>query len=248
MSIRTRSFRVTAATILFVVATLNSPPSIHSVPADRPEPPSLEEVAVLDELLEWLDVERGGFQAVRVEDVAGAIRSRERSFSLFRSLNGRNERLAALRGVPYAGLIERAAQKHSLDELLLAAVMEIESGFNPNAVSPVGALGLMQVMPSTAELFGYADPLNPVSNVDLGARYLSRMIRDFDGDLELALAAYNAGPGAVRRFDGVPPFRETRTYVKKVLGRYVDHHQSIWKQTGRDDYLVLEASSLARGS
>ena len=235
MSIRTRASRVTLATVLFLVVALNSPPTVPSISEERPPPPSPEEIAVLDELLQWIGPEDRGFVAVRPADIAEAVRSRGMSFQLFRSLNPRDERLALLNDLPYARLIERAAERYSLDELLLAAVIEVESAFNAEAISPVGALGLMQVMPSTAALYGYKDPLNPASNVDLGARYLSRMLDTFDGDLELALAAYNAGPGNVRRFHGVPPFRETQTYVGKVLSRYVVHHQDVWHKSGRID-------------
>ncbi len=235
MSIRTRASRGTLATVLFLVVAFNSPPTIPAISEDRPSPPTPEEIAVLNELLEWIGPEDRGFFAVRPADVAEAVRSRPMSFQLFRSLNPRDERLALLSSLPYARLIERAASRYSLDELLIAAVIEVESAFDAGAVSPVGALGLMQVMPSTAELYGYRDPLNPASNVDLGARYLSRMLETFDGDIELALAAYNAGPGNVRRFHGVPPFRETRTYVGKVLSRYVVHHQDVWHKSGRTD-------------
>ncbi len=235
MSIRTRASRVTLATALFLVVTFNSPPTIPSVSEDRPAPPSPEEIAVLNELLQWIGPEDRDFLAVRPADVAQAVRSHRTSFQLFRSMNPREERLALLSDLPYARLIERAASRYSLDELLLAAVIEVESAFDAEAVSPVGALGLMQVMPSTAALYGYKDPLNPAANVDLGARYLSGMLRAFDGDLELALAAYNAGPGNVRRFNGVPPFRETKAYVGKVLSRYVDHHQDVWRKSGRTD-------------
>lgn len=235
MSIRTRASRVTLATALFVVVTLNSPPTIPSISQDRPEPPSPEEIAVLNELLQWIGPEDRGFVAVRRGDVAQAVRSHSMSFQLFRSLNPRDERLDFLSDVPYARLIERAASRYSLDELLLAAVIEVESAFDAGAISPVGALGLMQVMPSTAALYGTKDLLNPAANVDMGARYLSNMLDAFDGDLELALAAYNAGPGNVRRFKGVPPFRETQKYVGKVLSRYVDHHQDVWRRSGRTD-------------
>lgn len=235
MSIRTRASRVTLATALFLVVTLNSPPTIPSISEDRPEPPSPEEIAVLDELLEWIRPEDRDFVAVRPADVAQAVRSRPTSFQLFRSLNPRDERLAHLSNLPYARLIERAASRYSLDELLIASVIEVESAFDAEAVSPVGALGLMQVMPTTAALYGAKDPLNPAANVDLGARYLSTMLETFDGDLELALAAYNAGPGNVRRFKGVPPFQETQNYVRKVLNRYVVHHQDVWRTSGRID-------------
>jgi hypothetical protein len=235
MSIRTRASRVTLATALFVAVALNTPPTTPSISQDRPEPPSPEEIAVLDELMAWIGPEDRGFVAVRHADVVQAVRSQPTSFQLFRSMNPREERLALLSGIPYASAIERAASRYSLDELLIAAVIEVESAFNAEAVSPAGALGLMQVMPSTAALYTSKDPLSPTVNVDLGARYLRSMLEAFDGDLELALAAYNAGPGNVRRFKGVPPFRETQLYVAKVLERYVDHHQDVWRQSGQTD-------------
>lgn len=244
MSIRTRASRVTLATVLFLVVSLNSPPTIPSISSDRPAPPTPEELAVLEELLEWIGAANRSFVAVHPADIAGAVKARPTSFQLFRTMNPRDDRLELLSDFPYAKLIERAAERHSVDELLLAAVIEVESAFNPDAVSPVGALGLMQVMPGTAELFGYKNPLNPASNVDLGARYLSRLLARFDGDLELALAAYNAGPGNVTRFNGVPPFRETQSYVRKVLARYVGHHQEVWKNSRRSDLWVTEAGAL----
>lgn len=244
MSIRSRASRVTLASVFFVVVTLNSPQTTTpSISEDRPAPPSPAELAILEELIEWIEPKDRGFVAVGPRDLAEAVRSRPTSFQLFRSASAREDRLAHVSHLPYANLIKKAAERHDLDELLLAAVIEVESAFDANAVSPVGALGLMQVMPSTAALYGYKSPLNPASNVDAGARYLSRMLSAFDGDLELALAAYNAGPGNVRRFNGVPPFQETRSYVEKVLARYVDHHQRVWRNSGRTDLFLDDAPS-----
>jgi soluble lytic murein transglycosylase-like protein len=140
--------------------------------------------------------------------------------------------------MPFGPIIRSAARRYSVDELLVAAIVEAESSFNPMAISPVGAIGLMQVMPATAATFGAADPSNPAVNIDLGARYLSRLLNRFGGDLELALAAYNAGPGAVDRYDGMPPYRETRAYVGRVLSRYVDHHQRAWRDSRAEDWLL----------
>jgi soluble lytic murein transglycosylase-like protein len=113
-----------------------------------------------------------------------------------------------------------AARRHGLDPDLVVAVAAVESAFRPTAVSPKGAQGVMQLMPGTARDLGVLDPLDPAANVDAGTRYLRDLLARFDGDLPKALAAYNAGPGAVARHQGVPPYRETRDYVKKVLRRY----------------------------
>ncbi|WP_243149818.1 lytic transglycosylase domain-containing protein [Thermaerobacter sp. PB12/4term] len=108
------------------------------------------------------------------------------------------------------------ARRHGLDPALLRAVIQAESGWNPAARSPAGAVGLMQLMPATARELGVTDPLDPVQNLEAGARYLRRQFDRF-GDWRLALAAYNAGPEAVEAHGGVPPFAETRAYVEKVL-------------------------------
>lgn len=117
-------------------------------------------------------------------------------------------------------LATAAARRHGLDPDLVLAVVQVESGFRPDAVSPKGAQGLMQLMPGTANALGVADPLDPGQNLDGGARHLGALVNRYDGDLTRALAAYNAGEGAVARHRGVPPYRETRNYVKSVLKRY----------------------------
>lgn len=117
--------------------------------------------------------------------------------------------------VPYASLFNAAGARQGIDPRLLAAVAQVESGFNPQAVSPAGARGLMQFMPATAAGMGI-DPMDPAQAVDGAARYLKTQMETF-GSVELALAAYNAGPGAVSRHGGIPPFAETQAYVPKVL-------------------------------
>lgn len=126
-------------------------------------------------------------------------------------------------GWEWDGLVGLAARQHDLPPALIKAVIAAESDFDPEATSRAGALGLMQLMPDTARTLGVLDPLRPDENVRGGVRYLRSMI-DRYGELRLALAAYNAGPAAVDRYRGIPPYRETRAYVKRVLTYYRDYH------------------------
>lgn len=117
----------------------------------------------------------------------------------------------------YDGLIESAAKNNGIDPNLLKAVIHAESGFNTNAVSAAGAEGLMQLMPKTAASLGVSDPFDPEQSINAGAKYIKQDLDRFGGNESLALAAYNAGAGAVVKYGGVPPYRETQNYVKKVL-------------------------------
>lgn len=124
-------------------------------------------------------------------------------------------------GMPYAELIAAAAQANDVPAALLHAVVQAESRYNPNARSPKGAVGLMQLMPDTARELGVDDALDPAANLQGGARYLKRMLTLFDNDVSLAVAAYNAGPDAVlSRGRVIPPFAETQRYVPSVLKQY----------------------------
>src|SRR5688500_8955833 len=128
-----------------------------------------------------------------------------------------------LEGRPFAELIETVSLKHGIDPALVHAVVEAESNYRPGAKSQVGARGLMQVMPATGRDLGVASAamlFDPQQNLEAGVKYLKWLLARFDGDLPNAIAAYNAGPAAVARYRGVPPFRETQDYVKKVLANF----------------------------
>lgn len=117
-------------------------------------------------------------------------------------------------------LITKYSDKNGLDEDFVKAVINQESGFNPNATSHCGAMGLMQLMPATAQGLGVTDAYNPEQNIQGGTKYLKGLMDRFGNDKSLALAAYNAGPNAVKKYGGIPPYAETQNYVKKVLSKY----------------------------
>jgi soluble lytic murein transglycosylase-like protein len=130
-------------------------------------------------------------------------------------------------------IIVQASRRHQVDPALVYAIIMAESGYNPKAVSKRGARGLMQLMPKTAEALGVEDSFNPEQNIDGGVRHFKWLVNQFDGNIKLALAAYNAGSRKVRRYQGVPPFRATRLYIKKVFKYYHIYKSQMTRQVDR---------------
>lgn len=129
------------------------------------------------------------------------------------------------RAQAFQPLIEGLSQKHGVDKNLINAVIQQESGFNPAAVSRAGATGLMQLMPGTAQGLGVHNAKDPAQNLEGGIRYLKGLLEQFNGNIPLALAAYNAGPGAVTKHKGIPPYKETQNYVRNILAMYLQSRQ-----------------------
>jgi len=129
-------------------------------------------------------------------------------------------RSVEMRDLDFYGEITYASSLYHVSPALIVAVIHAESNFNPNARSNSGAMGLMQIIPHTKRYLGLNDPYDPSQNIEAGAKYLRELLDLFDGNLKLALAAYNAGPMAVKKFSGVPPYSETQSYVRKVMAYY----------------------------
>lgn len=211
------------------------------------EPPAAEEVALLEELAQWVGYENDSVDVLETKSLGQVVRARSTSFDVFRQ---RHVSLSSdpLSNMPFGDEIRRISERYSMDALLVAAVVEVESNFDPEAVSSKGATGLMQLMP--ANIAEEKRPLltDPQTNLAHGVRYLRSLMRQYEGDLELTLAAYNAGPGNVRKFGGLPPFRETRSFVDKVLGIYIAHHRGLWQASEETQMLAdaEQASELVR--
>jgi hypothetical protein len=212
------------ATGLFTIAV---PPA----PSTRPQLPviPIPQPVDVEALGEWLAGARDP-RATRVftpADLDAALTERPQHLALFSEDATALAERRYLDHLPFGSSIREAAARHRLDGLLVASVVWAESKFAPRAVSPRGAVGLMQVMPATAARYGVANLRDPGVNLDVGSRYLAALLDAHDGDLSLALAAYNAGPAMVARHAGVPPFRETRRYVARVLARYAESRRRV---------------------
>jgi len=167
------------------------------------------------QIYSWRDVDgklvlsdkpRGGDGPQTTYDVHGSVTVRA------------TKPLATVKSAPYEASINQHARNQQIAADLVRAVIQVESAFNPVAVSPKGAMGLMQLMPATARELGVANPFDPDQNIRGGVTYLKRLLDRYNGNVELALAAYNAGMGNVEKYGDVPPFKETKNYVKKITG------------------------------
>lgn len=138
---------------------------------------------------------------------------------------------------PYHQIILSKAQKYKVEPSLVRAVIKAESNFDPIAISHKGAMGLMQLMPYTAKSMDVRNPFDPEENIEAGVRYLKYLLDKFDGNLTLALAAYNAGPDTIERFGGIPPIQETRQYVRRVLSLYYNGKGSTTSSGSKSDIL-----------
>lgn len=236
---KTRGRHIVVATLLSLAwALIPSPCGSRRAAAEALVAPDRDQLAVLEELARWVS---GGADPARTagEPLRSAIRRRAASFELFRGYHDRAEREQLLEAVRYRDCIVDASRRHGVDPLLVAAIVEVESHFDASAVSPRGALGLMQVRPATAGRPEEGQLLDPAVNVEAGTAYLRRLLDRYGGDLVLTLAAYNSGPTAVRRFGGLPPFPETRRYVEQVLRVYVAHCRRLWWSDGSRDLTAL---------
>lgn len=140
---------------------------------------------------------------------------------------------APVAGANFIPLIRDYSSQYGLDENLVKAIIQVESDFDPTAISPKDCKGLMQLHPDTAKRFGVGDVFNPAENIEGGVRYLSYLMDSFEGDLDHVLAAYNAGENAVKRFSGIPPYRETQAYVRKVKTLYKPSEAEVDSSNGK---------------
>jgi soluble lytic murein transglycosylase-like protein len=148
-----------------------------------------------------------------------------------KSCYGVNERRMARRAEPWLPTVKSFAAEYDVDATLIKAIITVESCFDTHAVSRVGAQGLMQLMPTTATELGVRNAFDPIANIQGGVSYFRQMLDRFESDVELALAAYNAGPNAVERYGGIPPYQETQKYVQRVLKHYDRYRAALETET-----------------
>jgi soluble lytic murein transglycosylase-like protein len=215
---------------LFLALSIQAIPSLPSTPRQPQLPPAPQEDLSrrqLAALLGGRSMARLGAGAVSPADLSAALGAPPRRFGLFRADSAVDGRRELLRRIPFGAILAAAGERNRVDSLLLAAMVESESQFAPHAVSPCGAVGLMQLLPSTGKDYGVKDLRDPYANVDAGSRYLRVLLNRFKQRPDLAIAAYNTGPEVIARYGCVPPFRETQEFVKRVLTTYARHRQEL---------------------
>ena len=222
-----------AAPLLFLVLSLVATPSDTASPVPHQLPPAFDENLLRRDLAYWMAGSLpelsgpGAAPVVSAADLAAALQpgpSRQLDLLAHDETAARREILQRL---PYGSTLSRVCERNHVDSLLVASVVEAESQFEADAVSPEGAVGLMQLLPSTGQEYGVKNLFDPVANLDAGSRYLGGLLNRFGGDPQLAVAAYNAGPEVVARYGRVPPFRETQDFVKKVMSAFQGHHDRV---------------------
>ena len=184
---------------------------------------SIREESVILKMSPWSRMVVSRSNVSNIAELAEAIRVSREAREARAPVEVRSARCGAAGA--YGTLIDASAQTHDVAPELLCALAKVESNFNAGAVSNKGAAGLVQLMPATAERFGVLNRFNPRQNLDGGARYLRWLLDRYDGAVELALAAYNAGEGAVDRHDGIPPYPETRQFVRRVISHFDEYRR-----------------------
>jgi hypothetical protein len=235
---RFRAPLLALAPALFLVLSLVPSLSDTAPPQPRQLPPAFDGNLLRRDLASWMAAPgtqwwrpsgHGASQAVvSAADLAVALAERPpQKVEMFDHDDDPAARREVLRHLPYGSALARICDRNRVDSFLVASVMEAESRFEADAVSPEGAVGLMQLLPSTGRDYGVQDLFDPAANLDAGSRYLGCLLARFRGDRELAVAAYNAGPEVVARYRRVPPFRETQNFVRKVMASYQAHHDRL---------------------
>lgn len=213
---------------LVVLLSLRSTPSQPAIHDPRQPQSTFEASQIRRDLTEWMARPAPGDpRAVSSTVLEDALAGwpREARFELFPRDGREVGSHKVMQKLPFGAMMMAVAERNHLDALLLAAVVEAESQFIPDAISPGGAVGLMQLLPSTGKDYGVRDLLDPFANLDAGSRYLCDLVSRFGGKLDLAVAAYNAGPEVVVRYGRVPPYRETQDFVRRVMERYQVHQR-----------------------